>query len=98
MKTIVIIVAALGILTVPLAAQQRRPIKVEDFARIKSVGDPQVSPDGGWVAYTVSSINLAKDNSDTDVWMVSWDGTTNLRLTSSPDAESSPRWSPDGKY
>ena len=80
------------------AAQQKRALKPEDFARIKSVGDPQISPDGEWVAYTVNSIDLAKDRSDTDVWMVSWDGTTSLRLTSTPENESSPRWSPDGKY
>jgi dipeptidyl aminopeptidase/acylaminoacyl peptidase len=81
-------------------AQQpaRRTLEVDDFARIKSVGDPQLSPDGQWIAYTVSTIDLSKDVHDTDVWMVSWDGTTNLRITSSPDAESSPRWSPDGKY
>ncbi|HEY0808539.1 MAG TPA: S9 family peptidase [Longimicrobiales bacterium] len=99
MKTIILSVLALGIVTTALPAQQqKRPVKVDDFVRIKSVGDPQLSPDGGWVAYTVTSIDLKKDNSDTDIWMVSWDGATNLRLTSSPDGESSPRWSPDGKY
>ncbi|HEY0306036.1 MAG TPA: S9 family peptidase [Longimicrobiales bacterium] len=83
----------------PLAAQQqKRALKVDDFARIKSVGEPQISPDGGWVAYTVTTTDLKKDNSDTDVWMVSWDGSANLRVTSTPEGESSPRWSPDGKY
>jgi dipeptidyl aminopeptidase/acylaminoacyl peptidase len=97
--TQLILTAAISLLATPLTAQQsKRALKVDDFARLKSVGDPQLSPDGGWVAYTVSTTDLKKDNSDTDVWMVSWDGTTNLRLTSSPDAESSPRWSPDSKY
>src|SRR5688500_7692266 len=86
------------LLVSPASAQQKRPVRVDDFARIKNVGDPQVSPDGQWVAYTVSSIDLGKDRSDTDVWMVSWDGTTTLRLTSTPESESSPRWSPDGRY
>jgi dipeptidyl aminopeptidase/acylaminoacyl peptidase len=76
----------------------KRALKPEDFARFKSVGDPQLSPDGQWVAYTVSTTDLKKDKSDTDVWMISWDGATNLKLTSSPESESSPRWSPDGKY
>jgi dipeptidyl aminopeptidase/acylaminoacyl peptidase len=100
MKSLVLAVVTLALTSAPVAAQeqQKRALKVEDFARIKSVGDPQISPDGGWVAYTVSSIDLKKDNSDSDVWMVSWDGATNLRITSSPDGESSPRWSPDGKY
>src|SRR5687768_7089753 len=85
------------LLAAPLSAQQqpaKRPLKVDDFARVRSVGDPQLSPDGQWVAYTVSSADLGKDTNDTDVWMASWDGTTNLRLTSTPESESSPRWSP----
>jgi dipeptidyl aminopeptidase/acylaminoacyl peptidase len=80
------------------AQTTRRPLKVDDFARVRNVGDPQLSPDGQWVAYTVSTIDLGKDTQDTDVWMVSWDGATTLRLTSTPDAESAPRWSPDGRY
>ncbi len=99
MKTIVSAILALGLLSAEgIAQQQKRALKADDFARIKSVGDPQVSPDGGWVAYTVTTTDLKKDNSDTDVWMVSWDGSTSLRVTSTPEGESSPRWSPDGKY
>jgi Tol biopolymer transport system component len=40
----------------------------------------------------------AKNKSDTDVWMTSWDGSQTIRVTSSPESESSPRWSPDGRY
>src|SRR5262245_58781553 len=95
--------AALASTLIPTSlAQAQQPVKrtleVDDFARIKSVGDPQLSPDGQWIAYTVSTIDLGKDTHDTDVWMISWDGSSNLRITSTPDAESSPRWSPDGKY
>ena len=87
-------------LALPLAAQQptTRPLTASDFARIRGVGDPQVSPDGAWVAYTVTSIDLQKDSTNTDIWMVSWDGGTTLQVTSSPQGESSPRWSPDGRY
>ncbi|HMC55682.1 MAG TPA: S9 family peptidase [Gemmatimonadaceae bacterium] len=80
------------------APQPPRPLRASDLYRIRNVNDPQLSPDGAWVAYTVSSVDSAKDKSDTDVWMVSWDGSQNIRLTSSPDGESSPRWSPDGHY
>lgn len=80
------------------AQQTRRVLKPEDFAQIKSLGDPQLAPDGNWIAYTISTADLAKDKSDTDIWMISWDGTTNIRLTSTPESESNPRWSPDGKY
>jgi dipeptidyl aminopeptidase/acylaminoacyl peptidase len=80
------------------AAQSRRALTLDDHSRIVGVGDPQRSPDGQWVAYTVSTIDAEKDRRNTDVWMVKWDGSEQLQLTSSPDSESSPRWSPDNKY
>ncbi len=76
----------------------QRVLTVDDMFRIHDVRDPQISPDGAWVAYTVSSMDAAADKSDTDVWMASWDGTKQLRLTSSPENENAPRWSPDGRY
>ena len=91
---------ALGFGQVALSAQQpaKRPVMIDDFARLKSVGDPQLSPDGKWVAYTVSTIDLEKDKRDTDLWMVGWDGGDEIRLTSSPEGESRPRWSPDNRF
>jgi len=76
----------------------RRPIKVDDMHRFHDVRDPQISPDGKWVAYTLNTVDTMADKSDTDVWMVSWDGAQNLRITSSPENETAPRWSPDGRY
>ena len=75
-----------------------RPLKLDDLFKIKNVGDPQVSPDGQWVAYVVSSIDVKADKSDSNIWMVSWDGNTQRQITFSSDSETSPRWSPDGKY
>ena len=76
----------------------KRAITLDDLAKIKSVGDPQRSPDGKWVAYVVGSTDVEKDKRDSDLWMVSWDGAQTVRLTSGPESESSPRWSPDGRY
>src|SRR5207247_10598931 len=77
----------------------KRPVELDDLAKLKTVGDPQVSPDGKWVAYTVATIDAEKDKRDTDIWMVSWDGTEQIRLTSTADSsESTPRWSADNKY
>ena len=81
-----------------VAQGTRRPLRASDLYRLRDVRDPQVSPDGAWVAYTVATIDSSKDKTDTDVWMTSWDGTQSIRVTSSPDGESSPRWSPDGRY
>ena len=93
------IVALASVGAVALQGQAaRRAITLDDHSRIINVGDPQRSPDGVWVAYTVTTIDAEKDRRNTDVWMVKWDGSEQLQLTSSPDGESSPRWSPDNKY
>jgi dipeptidyl aminopeptidase/acylaminoacyl peptidase len=77
----------------------KRPLGLDDLERARSVGSPQVSPDGRWVAYTVGTIDAAKDKRDTDLYMVAWDGSQRIRLTSTPESsESQPRWSPDGRY
>jgi dipeptidyl aminopeptidase/acylaminoacyl peptidase len=81
-----------------VGAQTRRPLALEDMHKFKDVGDPRCSPDGKWVAYTLASTDVAADKRDTDIWMVSVDGKENVRLTTSTEAETSPRWSPDGKY
>jgi len=81
------------------AQSSRRPIAVDDLSKMRALGDPQVSPDGRWVAYTVGTVDAEKDKRDTDIWMVSWDGAEQIRLTSTTDSsENSPRWSPDNKY
>jgi len=66
--------------------------------RMQEVGDPQTSPDGQWIAYTVTSIDREADKRVTAIWMVGWDGTQDLRLTYGAEPAKSPRWSPDGKY
>jgi dipeptidyl aminopeptidase/acylaminoacyl peptidase len=76
----------------------KRPLRAGDIYQLRGVNDPQLSPDGAWVAYSVTAVDSAKDKSDTDIWMTSWDGTQTIRVTSSPESESAPRWSPDGRY
>ena len=82
----------------PPGPQERRPFTVHDIFNLKRVGDPRISPDGEWVAFTVSQMNAAKDNSDTDIWMAPIAGGESLRLTTSDKPESTPRWSPDGRW
>jgi len=95
---LLILVIGLGQIVASSEQPAKRPVMIDDFARLKSVGDPQLSPDGQWIAYTVGTIDLEKDKRDTDLWMVSWDGKEQIRLTSSPEGESRPRWSPDNRF
>ena len=75
-----------------------RPFSLEDVLRVREVRDPQLSPDGAWVAYTVSTSDTTEDRNKSAVWMASWDGTRNIRLTTSKQGEDTPRWSPDGRW
>ena len=88
----------LALLIALTVSGQPRPITLDDMHRLKTVGDPRCSPDAKWIAYTLSTVDVVGDKRDTDVWMASVDGKENLRVTTSTEAESSPKWSPDGKY
>lgn len=79
-------------------AQTKRPITPADLYRLPSISDPQPSPDGKWISYTLSTIDSLKDSRNSDIWMISYDGTQDIQLTYSPEGESRARWSPDGKY
>jgi dipeptidyl aminopeptidase/acylaminoacyl peptidase len=98
MKYAAAIVTLSALLVPGIAVAQKRPLDVNDVYNLKDVRDPQRSPDGKWVAYVVSRAIKDTDKNDTDIWMASWDGTQEIQVTSSPDGESQPRWSPDNKY
>ena len=77
---------------------KKRPIAPHDMYRLQTISDPQVSPDGKWATYVLSSVDTTKDKRNADVWMVRLDGKESVQLTSTPDGESKPRFSPDGTY
>ena len=82
-----------------LAAQTaRHPIRLDDLTRFRNVGDPQISPDGQWVAYVVGATDAKEDKSNSHIWMVNINGSNDRQITFSNESESSPRFSPDGKY
>jgi dipeptidyl aminopeptidase/acylaminoacyl peptidase len=73
-------------------------MKLDDLSRFRNVSDPQISPDGKLVAYTVNTTDVKEDKSNTHIWMVGIDGSNDRQITFSQDSENSPRWSPDGRY
>src|SRR2546423_5857508 len=67
---------ALGCLTVPVSlfpfpglSAQKRAITVDDYLALKSVGNPQLSPDGKWVAYTVTEQSLKDNRGIARIWL-----------------------------
>ncbi len=92
---LVSLVAALGLaLPRSLASQSApgRPLDLEDLDRLREVSDPQISPDGEWVAYVVSATDRKSDRRNGDLWLASSDGHTTIRLTKTPgEDEHTPR-------
>ena len=89
------LLAFLLLATTAIAAE-RRTLTADDINALHEVDDPQVSPDGDWVAYTERTADAVKDKRITHIWMSSWDGQRALQLTRSEQSEHTPRWSPDG--
>ena len=93
---------ALGLLMLALAgpvdAQDKRPVQTEDMFDMRSVGAPVVSPDGVWIAYTVSRTSLEDERSYTRIYMSPAEGGEAIGLTVEGKSAGSPGWSPDGRY
>ncbi len=80
------------------AAAKRRPMSIRDLYRVKNLYDPQISPDGRWVAFVQTGYDIVKGARDTNLWVVRMDGKGLRQLTRAKGADYNPRWSPDGKH
>jgi len=92
------VVLSLSVPVLAQAATEQRQLTIDDLLALKSVAAPAISPDGGWVAYTVEAVDSEADESRTQIFMVSRDGGEVVQLTADDYSASSPRWSPDGRY
>lgn len=70
---------------------------VNDLINIKRVGDPQVSPDGKSIAFTIGVVDKAANKTVTQIYTMNLDGSDQKQITKEAASSSSPRWSPDGK-
>lgn len=87
----------IALVTASSAHAQAKPLTINDLLKIRRVGDPQLSPDGRWVAYTISDLNMDANRRITQIYLISVDGGEPKQLTNAPQDSSTPRWSPDGK-
>lgn len=84
-----------SILVSPVAG--KRPMLPMDLMDLQRVSDPQLSPDGRWIVFVITRTNVEKNSRNSDLWILAATGGEPRRLTFSPTADDSPRWSPDGK-
>ncbi|HTR80633.1 MAG TPA: S9 family peptidase [Bacteroidota bacterium] len=78
-------------------SQARHAITFDDLFSWGRVADPQISPDGKWIAYTVTYYSKVTNGSNSDIWLIPTSGGEARQITNSPKADDSPRWLPDGK-
>ncbi|MBV9214992.1 MAG: S9 family peptidase [Acidobacteria bacterium] len=86
-------IAALSLFAVPA----QTPFGINDLLSVKRVADPQLSPDGKTVAYTVGTVDKAANKVINQIFSRSVDGGNPKQLTSGSMSSSNPRWSPDGR-
>jgi dipeptidyl aminopeptidase/acylaminoacyl peptidase len=91
-------IAAVCALAIAALAQQKRSITEKDIFQFNWIGDPQISPDGSRVAFVKVTVNDKKDGYDTSIWSVATKGDDTPRRMTDGKHDSSPRWSPDGKW
>src|SRR6201987_5437662 len=104
------LLSLLGLLTVVSFAQEVAPtqkpsrsgrgrnLTVDDYFRIKDVEDAQISPDGKWVAYVVTTHHVKGDKDKKRIWMVGTAGGEAIPLTIEDANSRRPRWRPAGQY
>ena len=98
MKRSLALVLFLFVPTIAVAAD-KRPMTIDDLLAFKRVSDPQISPDGKYVAYVVGEVDKEANKIPSSIWLAATDGKSEpKRLTNAAGKKDShPRWSPDGK-
>ena len=98
MRQIFVFIALLmSFVSTSVFAAAKRPITIEDLWAMKRIGEICLSPDGKWLAYTVTEYSMEQNKGNTDIWLLSTKDGTSIKLTNSPDYDGNPAWSADSK-
>src|SRR5437660_7757273 len=82
---------------VSIAGAQERRFTIDDLLKVRRVSDPQVSPKGDLVAFTITDMDKAANKGTTQIYVVPIAGGEMRQLTNDEHSSTSPRWSPDGE-
>src|ERR1700759_4073558 len=99
MKIIAQLLVATWVLGSAAAAQNtaKRPMTFADLQAMKRVSDPQISPSGKWVMFSVTDVSLEKNSKVNHLGGVPLAGGAEKQITSGA-GESNGRFSPDGRF
>src|SRR5436190_17987689 len=96
MKRFFFVSFILLVASAPAIAQERH-FAIDDLLKVRRVGDPQVSPKGDFVAFTITDPDKTANKSTTQIYLVPLSGGEPRQLTNDEHSSASPRWSPDGE-
>jgi Tol biopolymer transport system component len=88
-----LLLAALG----GFAQSAKRPMTFEDMMNMKRLGETAVSPDGKWLAYSVTTVDLDKNTRTPELWLQKIDGGEPMKIAATQPGDGGPEFSPDGK-
>ena len=80
------------------ASAQKRAFTIEDIYRIKSISEVHASPDGKAVVYASTVLDLARAKAVSHIWAMDIDGRNPRQMTNGEKGETSPAFSPDGRW
>ena len=80
-----------------VTSAEKRPFTFDEMMKVKRVADPQLSPDGRWVTFTVTTYDVGNNSRNSDIWLVPSEGGEPRQMTRSPKADERARWAPDSK-
>ena len=90
-------VSIISLFAVALVHAQERRFTIDDLLKVRRVGDPQVSPKGDLVAFTITDVDKVANKSTTQIYLVPLGGGEVRQLTNDENSSTTPRWSPDGE-
>ncbi len=96
-RAVVVVIGIVALAVAASAQQAKRAITFDDLIAMHRVAEPQISPDGKWVAYSVGTPDVQANRTARNLWIVASSGSEAPRQLTRSGRDSHPRWSPDGK-
>lgn len=95
------VISALVLFAVFTFAEEASVLTPEDVESLKTIGSVAISPDGKFIAYTLSvprAIDEASGGSYSELWVIPFEGGKAKAFATGKGRVGSPAWSPDGKH